>query len=505
MRKRPKLLMNPNGSATLLLAIIVLIGPIRYESTSCAYMEQQAAALQPAFRSDLEALGNAPRYTIEASIAPETGQVTGQMRLKYTNTTGDTLAELAFRLLPNAPTIYGGGSLGVERAMRGKTALKTALSDDRTVLRVLLERPLKPGQTTSIDLSFHARVPAQTRQGYGIFNRALGVVSLAGWYPLLAVYDDSWQTPPVPATGDVMWAETSLYEVVLTVPPNYEVVSTGVLLRQEKSTQEVIWHFVSGPAREFAVAISDRFQVHEAQVDEVTLRLYTLPADKAVVSAENGKEIMGEVFDTYVDRFGPYPFVELDLVETAVTIDGYEFSGMAFVDYAVRTQEAVTDYQYIVAHEVAHQWWYGLVGNHTVNEPWLDESLAAYSATIYVGDSKGIDAAKRLLAAWERAEGAHAPEDPPLNSPVLDFASWGPYHRTVYTHGALFLNQLRQELGDEKFFDLLQRYQAIYRYQIATTADFLDLAQEVAGRDLNYLFDDWFETTVPKRRSPKNR
>jgi aminopeptidase N len=71
---------------------------------------------------------------------------------------------------------------------------------------------------------------------------------------------------------------------------------------------------------------------------------------------------------------------------------------MAYVDYAKRTRETRQDYQYTMAHEVAHRWWYGLVGNHSVYEPWLDEALATYSALIALEDTQGPEAGAKLLA-----------------------------------------------------------------------------------------------------------
>jgi hypothetical protein len=492
-RKNPnRLLVNVGAMLLLPVMMFSLVGSRPYQSTSDAYLSRQAAALQPAFQSDLEHLANAPRYTLQATVDPQSGSVAGRMMLRFTNNTPDTLPELAFRLFPNATAIYGGGSLNVTGVTEGGASLKTTLSHDRTVLHVLLQHPLEPKKAISVELTFNAQVPEQSTQGYGIFNRALGVTSLAGWYPLLAPYNHGWQAPPVWWVGDAMWAETSLYEVMLTLPAGYKVVSTGVSVGQQASNDQVTWHIVSGPAREFAAALSGRFQVFETQKDGVTLHYYALPAQRSINSPKDGLGIMTEAFDTYVNRFGPYPFPELDMVENRVTVDGYEFSSMVEIDYIARTQSRLNDYQYFVAHEVAHQWWYGLVGDSSVYEPWLDEGFATYSAVIYLGDTEGAQAANRMLAAWKNAEGPHGPNDPPLNSSTPDFSSWASYHRIVYTHAAFFLDQLRQELGDDKFFELLKRYQATYRYELVTTTDFLNITQQVAGRNLSPLFSASF-------------
>jgi hypothetical protein len=499
-RNLGRLFVNLGAILLLVLIILSLVGSRPYQSTNDAYLSRQAAALLPAFQSDLEHLASAPRYTLQATVDPQSGSITGQMTLQFTNNTPDTLPELVFRLFPNATAIYGGGSLNVTDVTEGDVSLKTTLSRDHTVLHVLLQHPLEPKQAVSVDLAFDAQVPERTTQGYGIFDRALGVTSLAGWYPLLAPYDNGWQAPPLYWIGDAMWAETSLYEVMLTLPTGYQVVSTGVSLGQQADNGGVTWHIVSGPAREFAAAISDRFQVLETQLDGVRLRYYTLPAHRSINSPQDGLGIMTQAFNTYVTRFGPYPFSELDMVENRVTVDGYEFSGMVEVDYIDRTQSRPNDYQYFVAHEVAHQWWYGLVGDSSVYEPWLDEGFAAYSAVIYLGDTQGAQAAHKILTAWKDAEGAHGSGDPPLNSATRDFSSWAAYHRIVYTHAAFFLDQLRQQVGDDAFFQLMRGYQATYRYQLVTTTDFLTMAQQVAGRDLSPLFSAWFATPEPATR-----
>jgi hypothetical protein len=492
--KNPHLLLIGLGSSlVLLLAVGNLIRPLYSQLTDRIYLERQATALQPAFRADLETLGEVPRYILIATVDPESGNVTGRMTVHYTNRSEAALPELVFRLYANAQTIYGGGSLTVERVAQGKAGLEMELSEDRTVLYVPLQRPLKRGQATSLDLFFTAQVPSQSSRGYGIFNRTQDVLTLAGWYPVLALYNGGWQTPPVPLVGDTLLTETSLYEVTLNVPSGYDVVSTGILVGQQGGEERVTWRLVSGPVREFAAAISERFEEHETKVGAVTIHLYTLPADNPTVTAEEALQMASEAFEAYVDRFGLYPFTELDVVETGVSIGGYEFPGMVHVQAVKRIQGPLDNYRYLVAHEVAHQWWYGLVGNHFVEEPWLDESLATYATVIYLEHAGDAQAGGNLVAYWKRTYGLRERQEPPVNSSALSFRGWGSYRQTVYIHGALFLDQLRQELGDEKFFELLQRHQATHRYRMATTADFLNLAEEVASRDLDPIFKNWFE------------
>jgi aminopeptidase N len=224
----------------------------------------------------------------------------------------------------------------------------------------------------------------------------------------------------------------------------------------------------------------------------VTLRLHTLPAQNPRNSPEEALAVAEGAFRAYVDRFGPYACTELDIVDVPVNIGGYEFPGMVYVETGKRVRGSESAYDYLLAHEMAHQWWYNIVGSQTVAEPWLDESFATYGHYLYLEHSGQAEAAEDRLAYWQRTYGPRRPHQPPVNSPTTDFAGWSGYRRTVYVQGALFLHTLREEMGDEAFFRLLQRLQQQYRYRRPTTIRFLTTAEEVAGRDLNPLFEEWF-------------
>jgi aminopeptidase N len=136
-----------------------------------------------------------------------------------------------------------------------------------------------------------------------------------------------------------------------------------------------------------------------------------------------------------------------------------------------------------IAHEVAHQWWYNMVGSDPVNRPWLDEGLAEYATYFYREKTRGKEAADLLAAfLWETAV-AYARKqglDTVVDQPVEAFQS-NNYETMVYGKAALFFNALHQAMGEERFLQLLRRYVSDYRFKIATPEDFLALAEEMAG------------------------
>jgi aminopeptidase N len=478
--------------SVMLLAVFQLNPPLGH-APAPAYLERQTSALQPSFRHELSALSAASYYYIDASVDLDNATVKGVLNLRFTNVTDRSLSELVFRLLPNANTIYGGGSLSIDTVSQGSQSLDYVLLQDGTVMRVSLAKWLPPRDSVTLDVRFVTQIPVNSRRGYGILNQTYQITSLAGWYPVLTALDEGWRTPGIPQVGDAVLSETSLYEVSLRVPDDVSVVSTGRVTRVEQDGDEKVWHLVSGPAREFAAAISADFEQYEAQVDGVTARFHALPGLGARTSPDVALEMIAAAFGVFSDQFGPYPFTEFDVVEAPVSIGGYEFPGMVYVDSQLRRGGSPADYRYIVAHEVAHQWWYGLVGNDSVEEPWLDESLASYSAAIYLEKAEGKAAGDALIAYWRRVYGQPGAAGPPVNSSALEFTGWPAYRSPAYYQGALFLDALREELGDAAFYLLTRRYLADFRFASATTEDFLRLAEEIACRDLDPLFARWFQ------------
>ena len=143
-------------------------------------------------------------------------------------------------------------------------------------------------------------------------------------------------------------------------------------------------------------------------------------------------------------------------------------------------------------HEVAHQWWYNVVGNDQVNHPWLDEALTQYATYRYFqgahGDAGGQGFIESLNGRWTAVGG----EKKPIGLPA-DGYSAKEYGAIVYGRGPLFFIALRDRLGDEKMTELLRRYYAERAWNIATPEELRALAEEVAGESLADLWAEWIE------------
>jgi aminopeptidase N len=144
-------------------------------------------------------------------------------------------------------------------------------------------------------------------------------------------------------------------------------------------------------------------------------------------------------------------------------------------------------------HEVAHQWWYSMVGNDQTLYPWLDEALTEYSVAVYegfVGDQAGYDARvgifRRQFIDFEATFG-----EVPIGQAVSAYSE-DAYAAIVYRKGASFFDNLLQLLGPEAFRAGLQAYLMQYRYRVATPFDFQTVMEQSSGLSL----DDWFNLWV---------
>jgi hypothetical protein len=164
-----------------------------------------------------------------------------------------------------------------------------------------------------------------------------------------------------------------------------------------------------------------------------------------------------------------------------------EFPGVVFISSDFYEPDSVFAFEadVVVAHEVAHQWWYGVVGNNQVDEPWLDEAFATYSSILFF-DDRG-DSADTEMAYWSQAVLPYQllrmlGTNGPVQSSLLDFDDdLITYQSLVYGKGALFLARLRQVLGDDEFFELLRHHYEVHKYDLLDRDAFRRSLEETSG------------------------
>jgi len=483
--------------ATLVLTFILLpllascIEPEQVAEDSLAPYKQ---SLLPAFQGDIASLGEIPRYRIAVSLDAEALTLTGRQQVFYTNNEGDKLGEIYFRLYPNLSQF--GGQMQVQRAAIGNRDAPFTYEAGNTAIKLPLTPSLQPREGLRIELDFTVQVPRADDEKPHLFGLNQGILSLPNFYPLLAVHEAAgWHLDVAPEFSDAVFSEVALYEVSVTAPLDMVVVTSGSALEAQPNpddgTQTV--YCAGGPMRDFSLMMSREFQVASTMAYSTTVNSYYLPPD-----ASSGQAVLrhaAAALRAYSDAFGPYPFAEFDVAEAPLGNRGMEYPGLILIGsdlYRTRAESR----EFMVVHEVGHQWWYSLVGSDVVNHPWLDEGLTEYSAYVYNQMIYSQTAADELvegrwLIPYQVAVGKGL--DAVTDQPSSAFSEEN-YEYIVYAKGALFFHALHQAVGDQVYLAIMREYLQQYKHGIATPADFLRLAEAVSGQDLDPIYQEWVLT-----------
>nr|PZN30930.1 MAG: peptidase M1 [Chloroflexota bacterium] len=454
----------------------------------------QQAALVPASRGDLSRAGEWNRYTIDAAIDPARRTLSGHMRVEYTNRTTAALDRVYFYLYPNLSEFRG--RLTVSAVTVDGAPARFAMEGGRFLLRVSLPETLAPKESVTIELDWSATAPANASRGaYGAFNMEGGVLALASAYPLLGIIRDGrWETARPSARGDFVNSETALYDVTLTAPADWTLVTSGVVVDGRLDGGKQTARIVSGPLREFTIALV-QLKAASVEVDGTRINSYFRPEHEQ--SGHLALRAAADALRAFNRRFGRYPLAELDVLEIeARTFLGVEYPGLVMIDRRLydRGGEGL---EITVAHEVAHQWWYSLVGNDVQAEPWLDEGLTSFSQIIYQEEVHGPRAAERELAGFRQSYLAarRAGADGAVGRPATAFR--GNYVALVYAKGALFFQALREQIGEEAFDRFLRGYYDTHRYGRVTSAELVGAAEYSCSCELDDFYRDWIATAAP--------
>jgi aminopeptidase N len=143
-----------------------------------------------------------------------------------------------------------------------------------------------------------------------------------------------------------------------------------------------------------------------------------------------------------------------------------------------------------VAHEVAHQWFYNVVGNDQVDEPWVDEALVQYLTGLYYRDVYGEEGYEGFKESWNSRWGRVDFEDIPIGFPVEGYDGIA-YGAIVYGRGPLFMDALAEKMGQETFNVFLRDYYETNKWGIGTASEFEELAERHCDCDLSDIFEEW--------------
>ncbi len=470
-----------------------------------------SAAIQPDLQAAVAAMmpPDLSIYEIDATLETEDDDapaLSGHLTLTYTNTTGDTLDTLPFRLYANGPA-DGHDAITVDDV----TVDGDPVDPDLSVLDSVLELPLDGGldasDSTVVELSFEVAIPIDATEHYGIFNAdsTTGTLALAHWYPVLAGRDPvtGWVLDPPSVNGDPIFSDTALYDITITAPDDWAVVTTGVPFDDPETDGDLVsQRYVSGPARDFTIVADADFEVVQQEVNGVTISSWYNPGEQE--TGEAVADYTAQAIELFDDLVGDYPYTTLDMVPVEMYgAAGCEFPQLIYIghDYYTGEQsfEVPNALDFTVAHEVVHQWFYGLVGNNQYAHAFIDEGLTQYlSSGIYFTMTYNQEAGDIVMESFiqrpfERL--VRQGSDYVVDTPTDDFPTGSAYAWAAYAKAPVGFAAILDEIGEDAFFDALQQYVEDFTFRVAQPSDLLSAFEDASGEDLGDLWSHWFEET----------
>jgi hypothetical protein len=435
----------------------------------------------------LDRLPGATVYRIDLRISDDCLTLWGHQQAHYTNREDKALDEIYFRLFPN----LGGGEATLSAVQVDGRDIDPVYELQRSAVRVELPTRLEPGEQVDVQMDFVVKVPQGMDGNHGLFGFSEGVLALDEFYPVIPVYDDEGWNVEIPSpNADVTYFDASFYRVRVTAPAELILVASGVEVghEQEGGTQEVT--FAAGPARDFYIAASERYVVVSETVGETTINSYTVA--EWPEKSQLALQYAGTALQSFNRRFGVYPYTELDVASTPMDALGVEYPGIMGIALTLYApdQSSQPFFESTVAHEVAHQWFYNVVGSDQVDEPWLDEAVVQYATWLYYADTYGEPAAQGFRDYWESCWARVDRAAIPVNLPAEAYTE-EEYVPIVYCRGPLFVMALADEMGQEHFDRFLRDYYESHKWGIGTAVAFRQFAERHCQCDLTALFAEW--------------
>ena len=385
-------------------------------------------------------------------------------------------------------------------------------ADDRTLAAADLATPIQPGETLRLRIAWRGRFPKN-------FDRT-GVIGnyyfVSQWFPKLGVFDAGWTAHQFFANSE-FFSDFGNYDVRMTVPQGWTVGATGVE-QSTTATGSVVTHrYTQEDVHDFAWTTSPDFVEKWQQFEmpgraPVQMRLLIQPEHEYL--AERHFAAAAATLKYYGEWFGAYPYPQLTIVDPAYQSqsEGMEYPTIFTGGTRWLSPRYSNDPEYVVIHEVGHQFWYGLVANNEVEFAWLDEGINEYADSRvqweafqpnylvqrFFGDfipwqyrdirlQRATDT--NYMNAYRRA-----PDRDALSTPTA--ALWPATHQNLSYHkAALMLHTLERMHTWETMQKVLSIFFTRAKFKHPQPQEFFDVLDEVTGKDHQWFIDQVYTSS----------
>ncbi|RVU71046.1 MULTISPECIES: M1 family metallopeptidase [Lactobacillus] len=466
----------------------------------CLTTNLQAASTDPTIK--------ATHYQMQVKLNPKKNQLTEKVTINLQNNSDQTFKQVLVRNIAAGVLKYDQKHFAkhnrqvktrIKQITTGKQKLTYKLGKDHSDLYVNLNKELDPGQSQKLMVKVTTSVPYRSdRFGYQKVNGGK-LYNLSFCFPYLSDYrHGQWVAHPYSDEGENRNSVVSDYQVTFLAPRAYKVAASGQHTTKKGKT------IINSPqTRDLAIVASNRFKVSQTKTDGIKIKnFYFLSKNKQNIrnyvklSNQTAKDSLKLFKKTYGVK---YAYPELDITQSPFPEDtgGMEYTGLIMVSdegfLAKKKAGMQAGYELLqdVSHEVAHQWFFGMIGSDEFNEAWLDEGMAEFSED-YVYDlteTKSSDLFLKLnhvslptkktkantmkLFTDEVKKAIASKKKTIINYPMDKIPKGQDETNLDYEGAKAFYAELMVAMGKEKFFNAMKDYCQTYYMKQATGKDFL--------------------------------
>lgn len=407
-------------------------------------------------------------------------------KVNVQNKSEDNWSELVFYFIPNIFTKKTLDSLGQSFAHPGKVTINTVEIDGETVdysleqdtLKIDLNNELSPNSEVNVSFTYNLTLPDKGLR----YTKNNGNYYLAQFYPMLATYrNKEWNKEDYRFKGETYHTNFSDFNVTYKLPNDYTLVSTSP--NDPKEVKQIGTLQANNVKDFFAVILKEHFLI-EKEVRNTNIRVFGFGDDKQL--SQEILEIASEAFMYFEKTIGLYPHNQLDIV-----LDGksMEYPGVV-------TAYSIGDYAKLpptllkstVVHEIAHQWFYGIISNDPYHEAWLDEGFADFATGLYFYSKSNEDVPySDLYEMIKRLKPL------PVN---LSLDQYDQSNQSSYIYGksnAMLWKLFEKRGGIKEAEKFLKTYYQNYKFKEIDSEEFTRFTKYYLNLGDNSVFKDWLE------------
>lgn len=467
-------------------------------------------------------------YKMEVDMNVTTNQYSGTQILKYTNNSPDTLYKVFYHLYFNA---FQPGSMMDERSRSisdpdrrvgdrinalspseigylhvnslTMDGMKVDFEEVETILEVTLPKPILPHSEVEFNMSFVGQVPIQIRRSGRDSSEGVRY-SMSQWYPKMANYDEQgWHSNPY--IGREFYGIWGDFDVKITIDKSYTLGGTGYLQNPNQighgyedkgvtvpnpTGETLTWHFKAPMVHDFMWAADPKYRHEKVEMENgITVHHLFIPTEETTENWEKLKEYTPKAINFLSEHFGQYPYKQFSVIQGG---DGGMEYAMSTLITGGRNLRGLVG---VMAHELAHSWFHGVLATNESLYPWMDEGFTSYASSLTMSEiySPSENPLAGSYSGYYRL--VKSGKEEPMSTHSDHYHTNSAYSSAAYSKGAVFLEQMGYIIGADVRDRGMHRYWNTWKFKHPNANDLIRVMEKESGLELDWYKEYFVYTT----------